>query len=48
MPTPEEKAREHIDQALEKSGWNVQDTKSANLSAGPWSRAQKCSAHQWP
>lgn len=33
MPTPEDRAREKIDQALEKSGWKVQDTKSANLSA---------------
>jgi len=34
MPTPEDKARENIDAALEKSGWNVQDTKAANLQAG--------------
>lgn len=34
MPTPEDKAREKIDQALEKSGWKVQDTKSAHLNAG--------------
>jgi type I restriction enzyme R subunit len=34
MATPEDKAREHIDQALEQSGWKVQDTKSANLQAG--------------
>lgn len=34
MPTPEDKAREHIDQALEKSGWKVQDYKNANLNAG--------------
>jgi len=34
MPTPEDKAREHIDQALEQAGWNVQDYKSANLHAG--------------
>ena len=34
MPTPEDKAREQIDRALEQSGWKVQDTKSANLHAG--------------
>jgi type I restriction enzyme, R subunit len=34
MPTPEEKARETIDHALEKAGWKVQDTKSVNLNAG--------------
>ncbi|MDZ4856394.1 MAG: type I restriction-modification enzyme R subunit C-terminal domain-containing protein [Nitrospirota bacterium] len=34
MPTPEDQAREHIDQALEQSGWRVQDYKSANLQAG--------------
>lgn len=34
MPTAEDKAREHIDKALEKSGWKVQDTKSAHLNAG--------------
>ncbi len=34
MPTPEEQAREHIDQALEQAGWHVQDYKSAHLHAG--------------
>ena len=34
MPTLEDLAREHIDQALENSGWKVQDYKSANLHAG--------------
>ena len=34
MPTPEDKAREHIDQALEQAGWKVQDYKSADLQAG--------------
>ncbi|MDH5348472.1 MAG: DEAD/DEAH box helicase family protein, partial [Nitrospira sp.] len=34
MPTPEDKAREHIDQALEQAGWKVQDYKRANLHAG--------------
>ena len=34
MPTPEDQAREHIDQALEQAGWNVQDYKSAHLHAG--------------
>ena len=34
MPTPEDLAREHIDQALEQAGWRVQDYKSANLYAG--------------
>ncbi len=34
MPTPEDKAREKIDQALQKAGWTVQDTKAANLTAG--------------
>jgi hypothetical protein len=31
MSTPEDQAREHIDQALEQAGWRVQDYKSANL-----------------
>ena len=34
MATPEDQAREHIDQALEQAGWRVQDYKSANLHAG--------------
>jgi hypothetical protein len=34
MPTPEDLARIHIDQALEQSGWRVQDYKSANIHAG--------------
>ena len=34
MPTPEDQAREHIDQALEQAGWKVQDYKSAHLHAG--------------
>ena len=34
MPTPEDQAREHIDEALEQAGWRVQDYKSANLRAG--------------
>ena len=34
MLTPEDQAREHIDQALEQAGWRVQDYKSANLRAG--------------
>jgi len=34
MPTPEDHAREHIDQALEQAGWRVQDYKSANLGVG--------------
>ncbi len=34
MPTPEDEAREQIDQALEKAGWHVQDYKSANVHAG--------------
>jgi len=34
MPTWEEQAREHIDQALEQAGWRVQDYKSANFHAG--------------
>ena len=34
MPTPEDQAREHIDQALEQAGWRIQDYKSANLYAG--------------
>jgi type I site-specific restriction endonuclease len=31
MATPEDRAREQIDQALEQAGWKVQDYKSANL-----------------
>jgi type I restriction enzyme R subunit len=34
MPTPEDKARERIDKALEQSGWLVQDYRSAHLQAG--------------
>ena len=34
MPTPEDKARAKIDQALETSGWKVPDTKLAHLKAG--------------
>ncbi len=34
MPTPEDKARTYIDQALEQAGWKVQDYKSANLHGG--------------
>ena len=34
MPTPEDKAREKIDQALDRAGWKVQDVKGANLGAG--------------
>jgi type I restriction enzyme R subunit len=34
MPTPEDQASEHIDQALEQAGWRVQDYKSANLGVG--------------
>src|SRR2546425_10176958 len=34
MPTPEDKAREKIDVALDKAGWKVQDYKDADLSAG--------------
>jgi len=32
--TPEERAREHIDQLLEAAGWAVQDKKDLNLGAG--------------
>ncbi|TLY24711.1 MAG: restriction endonuclease subunit R, partial [Nitrospirae bacterium] len=34
MPTPEDKAREKIDEAWEQAGWSVQDLKAANLSVG--------------
>jgi type I restriction enzyme R subunit len=34
MATPEDQAREHIDQALEQAGWKVQDYKSAHLHVG--------------
>jgi type I restriction enzyme R subunit len=34
MPTPEDKAREKIDRALDRAGWKVQDVKGANLGAG--------------
>jgi hypothetical protein len=34
MPTPEDQAREHIDQALKQAGWRVQGYKSANLQVG--------------
>jgi type I restriction enzyme R subunit len=29
---PEEKARQNIDQLLEKAGWKIQDSKDLNLS----------------
>jgi type I restriction enzyme, R subunit len=35
MPTPEEQAREIIDQKLTAAGWIVQDFKQLNLGAGP-------------
>jgi type I restriction enzyme, R subunit len=34
MQSPEERARENIDKLLTACGWNVQDRKSINLSAG--------------
>jgi len=34
MPTPEDQAREKIDESLEKAGWKIQDVKKADLSAG--------------
>jgi hypothetical protein len=34
MATPEDRAREQIDQALEQACWKVQDYKSAHLQAG--------------
>jgi hypothetical protein len=34
MPTPEDHAHEHIDQALEQAGWRVQGYNSANIHAG--------------
>ena len=33
MTKPEDKAREHIDSALTKAGWSVQDMKAVNLKA---------------
>ena len=33
MPTPEDQARETIDQLLSQAGWSVQDAKQVNLSA---------------
>jgi hypothetical protein len=36
--TPEEKAREKIDQMLAASGWVVQDYKALNLATGPGAR----------
>ncbi|MCG2716617.1 MAG: type III restriction endonuclease subunit R, partial [Candidatus Marinimicrobia bacterium] len=32
--TPEEPARQHIDQLLMQSGWSIQDVKAINLGAG--------------
>ncbi|MBU7047612.1 MAG: restriction endonuclease subunit R, partial [Theionarchaea archaeon] len=32
---PENKARKHIDQLLEKAGWTIQDYKTINLGASP-------------
>ncbi len=34
MPTPEQKARQHIDRMLEQSGWIVQSADEMNISAG--------------
>lgn len=34
-PTPEQKARQDIDAALEAAGWVVQDRAEMNLAAGP-------------
>ena len=34
MSSPEDKARQKIDEALNKAGWKVQDYKDADLSAG--------------
>lgn len=34
-PTPEQRARQDIDAALEAAGWIIQDRASMNLSAGP-------------
>ena len=42
MPTPEDHAREHIDEALEQAGWRVQDYKSANLHVGRGVILRKC------
>jgi len=35
MTTPEDKARERIDQLLVQAGWSVQDSKQVNLTASP-------------
>ena len=35
MLTPEQKARIHIDKALEAAGWEVQNRDEINLYAGP-------------
>ncbi|MHB0980662.1 MAG: hypothetical protein ACYC5Q_11460 [Thermoleophilia bacterium] len=35
MPTPEQKAREEVDQQLARAGWLVQDYAQMHLSAGP-------------
>ena len=34
MPTPEERARQKIDQLLSQAGWVVQDREAMNLRAG--------------
>ena len=34
-PTPEQEAREKIDEMLEQAGWKVQDAKKVNIHAGP-------------
>jgi hypothetical protein len=34
MPTPEEKARQRIDEMLVSAGWVVQDYKQAHIHAG--------------
>lgn len=35
MPTPEERARQKIDDQLAQCGWTVQDHAEMNISAGP-------------
>ena len=35
MPTPEDQARETIDDLLTQAGWIIQDPKQVNLSASP-------------
>ena len=45
-PTPEQKARQDIDVALEAAGWIVQDRATMHLAAGPGVAVRECRVRQ--